>query len=69
MKATAAANMRKGNRWIRKKEIMDLSCLFEKQRSGSEFSLDEGNSSCEYEVVIGNEHQATPSHQHRHRPC
>ncbi|KAG2655776.1 hypothetical protein PVAP13_1KG036600 [Panicum virgatum] len=69
MKTTAAANMRKGKEMDLKRDHVDLSSLLEKQRSGAQFSPDEGNSSCECEVVIGNEPQATPSRQHRRRPC
>lgn len=44
------------------KKKRDDGPLSSKSRGGvPNFSLDEGNSSCEYEVVIGNEQPATPT--------
>ena len=43
--------LQKREKMDQKKEMMDLSSLFEKHRSGAKFSLNEDNN-CEYEVVL-----------------
>jgi hypothetical protein len=64
MTSSDAAGKDESNSERKTKTEEDISLSLLKSRGGgAQLSVDEGNSSGEYEVAIGNEHQ------NRHRPC
>jgi len=62
MTSSDAAGKDESNSEGKEKAEEDIS-LLKSRGEGAQLSVDEGNSSGEYEVPTGNEHQ------HRHRPC